>query len=446
MQKKHSIAFFLLFAAAQIFGQQELMLHQAPGYLWHKNSLNPAFFPADKRIAIGLPAYGLDQRHSGDIAIGDFIRKEGDTRYLDLSQALGKLEPENTFDLDHRFETVSLGLRLGGWAFQIGHAIRANASVTYPKSLAELLWNGNGAYVGQTLDIAPAANFAAWNELGVGVSRKIGILRVGGRVKYLAGTAALETDAAHAKATIFTDPDIYQLHVETDYAFRSAAVVNAIDTAGFAYHFDTEKIGYGKVFSQNSGAAFDLGATVNLGERVSLSVSLLDLGGKINWDKNANTFHSEGAWQYDGVTIPGADIINGADSISIDNQLDSLNDIFQFHKTATAFSTRLPTRAYLGGTVKLTKRWTVGAVFFRQRGDAHDLQAFGASVRFEPFKWLALGTMYAVNDRDKSNLGLHLGLKIGPVQTYFVSDNVLSLARTTASPALNFRVGGALVF
>lgn len=443
---KHKFTLAFLLVGGQVFGQQELMLHQSPAHIWHRNTINPAIFPSEKRFAIGLPGLALDQQHSGDLSIQDFIREDGDQKYIDLGQVIGKLDPENTFDLDQRIETVLLGARFGKWAVHLGHAIRYSGSVTYPKSLAELLWYGNGPYIGQTLNIAPAFNIFGWNELGVGVSREIGKVRIGARAKYLAGIGAIESDADHHKATIYTNPDIYQLQLETDYAFRSAAFVNAIDTAGFGYDFQTEDLGNGKIFSKNSGLAFDLGFTAGIGERLTISGSLLDLGGKIKWTENASRFHSNGAWEYAGVEILGADLISGADSIRIDNQLDSLNDIFQFQKTAEGFSSAIPTRMYLGASFKVTERWTVGGVFFQQRGTARDLMSFGANAQFTPFKWLTAGAMYSINDRSAANIGLNLGLRLGPAHVYFTSDNVLNAFRGDASPALNLRAGAGVVF
>ncbi len=194
---KHKFTLGLLFLVGQVFGQQELMLHQSPAHIWHRNTLNPAVFPSEKRFAIGLPGLALDQQHSGDLSISDFIREDGDEKYIDLGQVIGKLDAENTFDLDQRIETVLLGARSGKWAFHLGHAIRYRGSLTYPTSLAELLWYGNGPYIGQTLNIAPTFNIFGWNELGLGVSREIGKVRVGARAKYLAGIGAIASDANH---------------------------------------------------------------------------------------------------------------------------------------------------------------------------------------------------------------------------------------------------------
>ncbi len=77
----------VLFMAYHAAAQQELMLHQH-SQLWHAAYTNPSFFPADKKIVIGLPSYGLDAAHSGDITYNDILRREGDRTILDLGKAL----------------------------------------------------------------------------------------------------------------------------------------------------------------------------------------------------------------------------------------------------------------------------------------------------------------------------------------------------------------------
>ncbi|MCY7327894.1 MAG: DUF5723 family protein, partial [Saprospiraceae bacterium] len=122
MHLHHKIGLFCLLFAFQLSAQQELMLQTLPD-LWHATSINPALFPANKRIAIGLPAYSLDASHSGDITYNDLLRKAGDRNVIDFGQVIDKLEPENTLHFDQRIETFSFGLRLpGNWSIQAGHA------------------------------------------------------------------------------------------------------------------------------------------------------------------------------------------------------------------------------------------------------------------------------------------------------------------------------------
>ncbi len=443
---KFKIALFAILISGKAFSQQELLFSTQVNQ-WQANTINPALFPKDKKIAVGLGAFSFDQTHSGEVSLQDFLRKENGKTYLDFGQVIDRLEPTNNIQIGLRIETVSLGLKFGKWGLMFGHAIRQQGGGDYPQTLPSIIWKGNFQYVGKPpVDIAPVGGGTVFNEIGVGVSRKIANLTVAGRVKYLAGAAAFQTDPDHKIMTVQTSPDIYQLNLETDYAFHSSVIVNALDTAGLGYDLDLGEVKSLQLFSKNSGVAFDLGVTAKFTERLQVSASVLDLGGKIKWTENANYFKSKGKYEYNGIELPGADIISGSDSLDFGSKLDSLNDIFKFQKTAEEFSTELPTRFYASANLKLTEKWALAASLYHINGKNQNGTAVGAAAAFTPIPWLTVGAMYAVNNQSATNLGLNLNLKIGPLQGYFVSDNLLNLAKAKTAPALNFRFGGSLVF
>lgn len=421
------------------------MLQTLPD-LWHATSINPALFPENKRIAIGLPAYSLDASHSGNVTYNDLLRKDGDQTVFDFNGVIDQLETENTLYFDQRIETVSFGIRLpGNWSLQAGHANRLTGLAVYPKSLAEVLWNGNGPYIGEKVDFGFQARVFDWNEWSVGLARHFDKISVGARLKYLTGVTSLITDNDHHSATIFTNPDIYQLEIETDYGFHSSSLISAIDTSGLGFKVDVANL-EGKAFSKNTGVSLDLGVQLRVSDQLTISASVLDWGGKIKWKEDANYFRSNGKFVYEGITFPGSDIINGGDSLNFDQKLDTLNDIFQFQKNAEVFTTKLPQRIYLGGTFQLTEKWGLGLSAFAQNNDNRRVGGLGASVRWLPVRWLSLGAMYSINRRSAANLGFHFVLKPGPVQFYFLSDNLANAVSLKSSAAVNLRTGLSLVF
>ncbi|MDO8368028.1 MAG: DUF5723 family protein [Saprospiraceae bacterium] len=435
-----------VFFSLQLSAQQELMLHSLPD-VWHSTATNPAFFPEDKHFAIGLPGIGLDAAHSGEVSYKDiFVKSDGRTQ-IDFTNALAKLDPVNTVFFEQRIETASVGFRLPGkiW-LQAGHANRLSGAITYPKTLPSMIWDGNAQYIGQTVDIALQTDISNWNEWSVGLAKGFGNFNIGARAKYLSGITSLLTDANRQKATITTSDDIYQLSLSTDYAFYSSSLISAFDTAGLGFDLTIGEL-HGKAFSKNTGFAFDLGVQYKVNEQITLDLAVLDLGGKITWKEQSNYFASQGDYQYDGVTLPGADIINGSDSLDFATKLDTLNDIFKFKKTAQEFETTLPLRGYLGGNYAFGSRWIFGlGAYFQKRAEEKATVAVGASARWKPLKWFSLGAMYSVNERSAANLGFHLVFKPGPVQLYFASDNVLNAFTVKSSPAVNFRTGLSLIF
>jgi len=444
---RYKSALICFFFVGRLAAQQELMLSSMTD-LWHSNSVNPAFYPKDKRIYIGLPAYSVDLAHSGDITFQDIFRKDGDRNIIDLDNAIAKLEPENEMFLDQRIETVSIGLRSRNdkWGLQFSHANVTTGWVQYPKALAEFLWNGNGPYVGETLEIGPKADIFDWNEWSVGLSRRFGKVNFAARFKYLTGAGYLRSDENRTLVSIYTDPDIYQLTLKTDYVFYSSSIVDAVDTSAYGYDFSTRGFG-GKSSTENSGYAIDLGFDAQLSDMLSVHVSAVNLGGSIRWKKDAATYTSKNEYLYEGAVIPGIDIINGADSLDFDSQIDTLNDIFKFVKTEGGeLTNELPLRIYGGANLKLSEKWSLGFNAMYQTHYERVNLALGVSARWQPLKWLALGGMYSANSRSVANIGLQVVFKPGPVQLYVASDNVLNGFSVKSSPGVNLRAGASLLF
>ncbi|HRI62142.1 MAG TPA: DUF5723 family protein, partial [Saprospiraceae bacterium] len=328
MHFRYKTALFCLFFAGEIAAQQELMLSSLTDF-WHSNSVNPAFYPKGKRFFVGLPAYSIDAAHSSNIEYDDVFKVEDGHTVIDLDDAIPKLDDQNDIYYDQRIETVSFGFRTRNdlWGLQVGHAILTSGWSQYPKDLAEFLWYGNAPYVGETLEIGPKADIFDWHEWNIGISRRLGKVNIGARFKYLTGVSALQTDENRTQMSVYTDPDIYQLTLKTDYVFYSSHIVDAVDTAGYGYYFSTNSFG-GSPSTENSGYAFDLGFDAQLSENLSVYASALNLGGSINWEKETASFTSNTEYLYEGAIIPGIDIINGADSLDFDAKLDTLNDVF----------------------------------------------------------------------------------------------------------------------
>jgi hypothetical protein len=73
--------------------------------------------------------------------------------------------------------------------------------------------------------------------------------------------------------------------------------------------------------------------------------------------------------------------------------------------------------------------------------------AYALGTTWEALKWLTLGATYAIKDENDSydNLGLNLALRLGPVQIFGVTDNVVALATLGDSKNFSARAGLALL-
>ena len=442
--KTNTLLLFLMFSCV-VQAQEELLVSQMLKIGQH-NSINPASFPENKRLVIGLPGFGVDAYHSGSLTYNDFFYKQNGKTVVDFDQIVNQLEPSNELSYRQRLEVLSIGFRLPGSgksAVTLSHAIRLNSNTTYSKELVQLMWGGNAQFIGQTIQVAPSTRTHDWHEIGLGVSRRLGKLRAGAKIKYLAGISALLTNPNANKMTVYTNPDIYQLELSTDYGFQSAGVISAIDTSGFGFDVVTNEL-KNKLNGANSGLAFDLGVTYEISDKLTVHAAALDLAGSIRWEA-AHYFSSKADYSFDGVTIPGADIINGTDNLDFSAKLDTLNDIFKFNKTTTDFSTAIPSRFYIGANYDLTKRITLAGSLYFEDGLAEKKTAFGLSAHFKPIKLIGVGVMYAANKQNQANIGAQLTLSPGPIQFFIASDNLLGVFTPFRSSRVNLRTGLALM-
>ena len=59
---------------------------------------------------------------------------------------------------------------------------------------------------------------------------------------------------------------------------------------------------------------------------------------------------------------------------------------------------------------------------------------------------LSLGASYAIRHKRFDNLGLNMSVKLGPVQIYAVTDNLITAIKNYDSSTMNLRFGLNLVF
>lgn len=442
---------FLFFLFAQSFFSQKMSAQQELGLSFlpeniQSLSVNPAFFP-EKKWTVALPSFYADGSFSADLGLREMFPKNADgSTGFDVDRVLSKLDAANNrLTAGYGLETIGFCWKKDRLAFTLTHAQRTDVAMVFPKKLVELLWLGNAQFIGDTIEIAPGFDAAAWQELSLGISMKKGPVTFGGRAKFLLGGAAARTDKQHI--SVYTNPDIYQIRMETDFGFTSAGDVLRLDTAGLGFdptvNFPKPK----DASAQNFGIGIDLGGRLDLG-KIQLAVSLLDIGSSISWKKNAEYRHSQGVFEYDGVDFPATDIVNG-DDLDFSGKLDSLNDALNFVTTANDFETVFPSRAYFTGQFSLGENWQLGATYFYQKSTEKldSRQAVAVSLqRFLFKKILMLGGQYSLDDHSVANFGATLGLNLKYARLFATTDVVQTAFSPYKNSRVNFRVGASAAF
>lgn len=441
MRQALSYTLLLLLMSSPIFtwAQGDIGLHFMPGAI-QSQATNPAFM-SNKNISIALPGISFGATHSG-FTIGDLLQpvNGSDSLRVDIDNALLQMREDNHLQAKMQADVLALNLKFAG--FQLGFNIGTKASIfaAYPKDLVRLAWQGNGDYIGQTLSVAPDFQAFAYNEIGInGAIRIQKKLQVGARLKYLIGLA--DFSLSRNTAQFQTADEFYQLSLLTDVQFNTSTLnlgtVNSFDDLELLEPTFTLSPTTG-----NKGFAADLGIVYNLNDKISLAASVRDLG-FINWTDQVSNYSINGTLNFEGIDV--ADISEG-DEEAMEELVDSLTSSLTIQTSNESYRTNLPTEIYVSGTFSPLKSLRLGALFQSSFFRGRKTSAVALSASKDLGKILTLGLTYATVSKSYQNLGANLHLKLGPVQLYTLSDNIMAFVKPEGTKFFNFRMGMNVAF
>ncbi|MEO1518816.1 MAG: DUF5723 family protein [Bacteroidota bacterium] len=423
---------FCFLLSSNLVTAQEMGLHFMTD-IFQANKTNPAFM-TEQRIVYTLPGFAFNFHHTAS-SYNDLIRTDANGQnILDLDGVIGKLKNHNIVRLGFDMELANTTFGTKIWRGSVTHALRSRVFAAYPKSLVDLGWNGNESFIGRSVNIAPEFQAMAYSELGLGFAMKLPKITVGGRVKILSGIFDIST--GYAEAAVRTDEEFYQLHLSTFYSINSSSIAGSTSFDNFEPEFAM------RVLSRNWGLAFDLGATMELSDKVTVAASLIDLGG-INWNANVTNQTSQGAYTYEGLNI--ANILRD-DELEVEQSLDTLEQIFDFQESNNGYFTPLPGKMYVSTTYEINKVFTAGGMLYVEQFRQRTLGGFGLNMTARVGKILTAGMTYSVFSRTYDNLGLNAAVKLGPFQMFVLTDNIIAMVRPFDSRNTNLRFGMNLAF
>lgn len=436
--KKLLIIIITFIIITPLFAQQELATHLLRD-VWQANKTNPAIFP-DKRLIIGLPGL-YNNLNITNLTYNDLFVEEGGETFLDMNNVISKLDNDNQIRENLEVETVSVALRLGKFWLSAGHTIKFNAYLDYPKTLPQLVWQGNAQFLGQNVDFSTNMQLFGYNEFAFGAAFPITEnITIGGKFKWLSGFGDVSTD--RTKLNLLTDSTAYALSLDADFRVNATGSVeyNGLRDVTLDYNFGDFQ--GDQLFNQNNGVAFDLGIYAKFG-KLDIAASVLDIGGTINWEEDVQNFSLNGIYAYKGLDV-AKDLLE--DSTTINSAIDSLFEIYDFTETNNTYSTKLPMRYYLSATYQLNDTWRFGGVLYSENYRGESFPGVAVSGNMQLFSWLNLGASYAFRSEKFDNLGINATAKLGPLQLFSMTDNIISALRPKDSNSVNVRLGLNLLF
>ena len=439
MSKYLFIFFITVFSFSNnTFSQSEIGLHFVD--VMQTSKTNPAWIGQEK-IQIGLPNLHLNYYNTAGAFNGlirDFI--DGADQ-LNIGDALNDLsENENILRGGIELNTFEFGYKFGNLRLGLSHAQKVDLFIDYPQALPQLFLEGNSQFVGQTVDLGHQINLTSYNEFALSGAFSFSKLTLGAKLKYLTGIANASVDDNNNTLTLFTDSDIYQLTLVSDFTLNTSTIINADDLSNFRLDFGS--FNGDDIFTNNNGFAIDLGLTFQLNEKIKIAASVIDLG-TIDWTENINNYSSNGSATYNGFDLTE---ISGGNEIDFSNGLDTLEEVFNFSETQNEYSTSLPTKIYLSATYDLNEMWQLGGLLFTEIYQGRNFPMVALSGRAKISDKISVGGNYSAREDSFFNLGLNFAVRLGPVQLYGISDNVLGVFNPYESSNVNLRTGLNLLF
>ena len=439
MKKYLLLTGYLFLSIFTITAQDELSLHFMMDNL-AASQTNPSLLP-ESNLVIGLPNVGFNLYHSSG-NFNDIFKDNADGGLdVDFGSWISQLSPENELTTNLEIETLGFFLRKGKIGIQVNHEIRFHSSFLYPDTYIKLIGEGNGQYIGEKVNVGSDIQQDIYHAIALGLSYQLNDkINVSVRPKILFGIG--NTMTSKKEAFIETSDEYYETTITTDYQLSSTGILQ-YDVDGFDFDFESLSNG----FSSNTGFALDLGMQFKPIEKLTVNLSWIDGLAKINWKENAQIYESKGTESYEGVAIDFSDILQG-NSVNLTNASDTLNfdNLFKFTSEDGSYSSELPSRIYLSAGFQLTKKYALHGLFYNENFRGNNRQAYSLGVQAQLHKYINIGVNYAYRFNSATNVGLNTTFKIGPVQLFAATDNIIQALQPSAANNVNGRVGLNLVF
>ncbi len=415
---------------------------------------NPAYQP-EYKVWVGLPALsGISVNYMNSaFGIDDLLVKEGkDSLYVDMDRMYKSLRKQNMIHFGNDISLLTVGVKINSWYATLDVTEKNDFLFRANKDLFSFLKRGNEPYLGKTMDIGDLGlQLNAYEEFAFGLSKKVNDKwTVGGRAKFLLGIA--NASLVNSKISIESAKDASSMKIRSKQDIRvSAPLTFEYEKDGEyinwdSFDVDTDDFSVSMVLNtKNPGFALDLGAEYQFNDKLKFYASVLDLG-FIRWGAENYRFTQNATFDWQG-----GDLSNsiGKDNKSIDDVfddlIDSLKDNFRLKEKQGAYMNMLRTQVYLGATYQLSKMVNVAGVAELTLLDKTFYPSLTASADVRLLRNVSAAVSYSVMPGNYVNVGAALTAKLGPVQLYASTDNVLA-ANYTSTQSLNGRFGINLLF
>ncbi|MBL7692486.1 MAG: hypothetical protein JNM41_12920 [Flavipsychrobacter sp.] len=409
----------------------------------HQSQWVNATNQSDAKISIGVPvlsSLSFYVYNSGFSYNSLFKANPDGTMGIHPGDFIDKLKTNNVVAFGADVSLFSANVALENMTLGLSVQDRVDFRFSYPKDLFRFAWYGNGAYIGQTLNIGNFGLNASWyREYALHGTRNFGKWTFGASPKLLFGKTNIHTK--ETSLSVYTEPDYYAITANAQMNLQTSGIADSADRAQGnmqfpAYAFNTK----------NAGLGIDLGVKYDLTDKIDVAAGVNNLG-YINWKSNIHN-HTVGpkSFTFDGFDLSHYLRTGDSSFISTDQYVDSVKDLIKFEKNTNAYRTTLPAEIYAIGNYKISDMHNVGAQFSTQKFSKKMVITTTLAYRINVGKHLTGALTYTMRSGSAFNLGGAVILRFAGMQWYVAADNWWASVKPLDARNANLNLGMNLVF
>lgn len=424
----------LLFYSLSVYAQQSLLMP------WASFRENPAYTEPDTRWWVSLPSTVYDISLD-ELSYSDIVVNSNGNNVIDINRAIRLLKPDNQFTQNLNIQTLGIGRQGDRFFASVGHQVQVISAVQYPRALPQLIWQGNEAFIGETVDVAPDVALRAWHrfdaQAGIKLSEQFS---VGMRLGAVYGIS--DNSTAASKLLITTNAQDYSLQVDADLAVRTTGeiVFNGWDDVNIALNprdYDIDK-----VITKNTGYSLDFGVHFR-NDTWNAQAYVANLG-QIRWKDDVKQYRLQGVYNYSGLDVTPSVLYSTPAEFG--DILDTLQQRFPVTEESVAYTTSLQPAFQADVCRTIGATLAVGASVRLQEYANTWRPQYSVGAQWSPVKAIQVVASLQQNQTQNWRLGLGAGLKLGPVRASLGTHHLGSIITPKSSSQGSFWFSSGLVF
>ncbi len=437
---KKIITAILLSLPVLSFGQEAYTMKFLP-QLQQSQWVN-ASNQTDAKITVGLPVLSGVSFYifnSGFTYHNLFSRVNDSTMSIHPGNFIDKLKNRNLIAFGADVSLLSANVAFEDFTVGFSVTDKADFRFTYPKDLFKFAWYGNGAYIGQWLNIGNFGLKASWyREYALHGTKNYGKWTFGASPKLLFGKTNINSKTSYLQ--VYTDPDYYAITAKSEMNLQTSGFADSADRAQGKMSFP------GYAFNtKNKGLGIDLGASYQLTDEIKVAAGMNNLG-FINWKSNVHNYTvGPTSFTFDGFDLSHYLASGDSNFISTDQYVDSVKNLVKFEKNTQSYRTSLPVEFYMMGNYKLNKYHTFGAQLSTQRFSKKMIFSTTLCYQVTLGKHFTGALSYTMKTSSAFNLGGAIVARFAGMHWYFATDNWWASIRPLDSKNMNLHMGVNLV-